>query len=239
MLATIVTPVATGLAMFLVVTADPAPVSGAGTLTVTNCHDSGAGSLRAEIASATAGDTVNFFVSCPATSPITLASTLDIITNVNISGPGASKVVVSGNNAVQDFSVASGVTATISGITIENGSTSSLSDGQGAGIVSSGTLTLNNSDLVDNDAYIGGGIQNSGALTVTNSTLSDNTGSYIGGGIDNVGTLTVTDSTLSGNNSGEGGGGIMNFAVARRPLLTAQYRTTTANMAQVSRTSVT
>ena len=214
LLATILTPIATGLAMFLVVTADPAPVSGAGTLTVTNCHDSGAGSLRAEMASATAGDTVNFFVNCPATSPITLASTLDINTSVNISGPGASRLVVSGNNAVQDFSVASGVTATISGITIENGSTSSLNDGQGAGIVSSGTLTLSNSDLVDNDAYIGGGIENSGALTVTNSTLSDNTGSYIGGGIDNVGTLTVNDSTLTGNISGEGGGGMTNFTSA-------------------------
>ena len=176
LLATILTPIATGLAMFLVVSADPAPVSGAGTLTVTNCHDSGAGSLRAEIASATAGDTVNFFVSCPATSPITLASTLDINTNLDISGPGTTRLVVSGNNAVEDFSVASGVTATVSGITIEKGV--------------GGT--------VDGVGY-GGGINNEGMLTVSGSTLSANSSDFIGGGIVNDGgTLSVTDSTLAG-----------------------------------------
>ena len=206
LLATIVTPIATGLAMFMVVTADPAPVSGAGTLTVTNCHDSGAGSLRADIASATAGDTVNFFVSCPATSPITLASTLDINTNVNISGPGASRLVVSGNNAVEDFNVASGVTATISGITIEDGNTF-----QGGGIYNDGTLNVTDSTISGNSAgTMGGGIYNQGTLTVNGSTLSGNKivngdGSS-GGGIYNQGTLTLTDSTLASNTAPNGWG---------------------------------
>jgi hypothetical protein len=207
LLATIVTPIATGLAMLLVVTADPAPVSGAGTLTVTNCHDSGAGSLRADIASASAGDTVNFFVSCPATSPITLASTLDVNTNVNISGPGASRLVVSGNNAVEDFSVASGVTATISGITIEDGNAGS---GSGGGIYNQGTLTLTDSTLSSNRAFQGGGIYNQGALTVSASTLSGNNivngNGSSGGGIYNQGTLTLTDSTLSSNTAPNGWG---------------------------------
>jgi hypothetical protein len=213
LLATIVTPIATGLVMFMVVTADPAPVSGAGTLTVTNCHDSGAGSLRADIASAAAGDTVNFFVSCPATSPITLASTLDITTNLNISGPGTTRLVVSGNNAVEDFSVASGVTATISGITIEKGlggTTGGVS--YGGGINNEGTLTVAESTLSANSSdYIGGGIENdNGSLVVTDSTLAGNSAAVGGGGIWNNGTVTITDSTLSGNSTPNNGGGIDN-----------------------------
>ena len=189
----------------------PAQIAAAATQTVTNCADSGTGSLRAAVAAAGAGDTIAFSPSLGC-SLITLTSgDIEIATNLTIDGPGASALAVSGNNASQVFVVDTGVTATISGLTIENGSTSSLNDGQGAGIVSNGTLTINNSDLVDNNAYIGGGVQNSGNLTVTGSRLSDNTGSYIGGGIDNTGTLVVTGSIVSGNTSGEGGGGIMTF----------------------------
>ena len=199
MLATIVTPIATGLAMFLVVTAYPAPVSGAGTLTVTNCHDSGAGSLRAEIASATAGDTVNFFVSCPATSPITLASTLDINTNLNISGPGTTRLVVSGNHAVGDFDVASGVTATISGLTIEDGNAAY-----------NGTPAYN-----PNDISGGGAILNFGDVTITDSTLSNNEATDNGSGgaiFNNSGTVNLTDSTVSDNQTpGNNGNGIYNY----------------------------
>ena len=213
LLATILTPIATGLAMFLVVSADPAPVSGAGTLTVTNCHDSGAGSLRAEIASATAGDTVNFFVSCPATSPITLASTLDINTNLDISGPGTTRLVVSGNNAVEDFSVASGVTATVSGITIEKGVGGTVDGvGYGGGINNEGMLTVSGSTLSANSSdFIGGGIVNDGGtLSVTDSTLAGNSAAVGGGGIWNNGTVTITDSTLSGNTTTNNGGGVDN-----------------------------
>jgi hypothetical protein len=161
------------------------------------------------VSNASSGDTVDFALTC---SVITLTSgDIEISRNLTINGPGASALAVSGDNASQVFAVDSSVTATISGLTIENGSTSSLTDGQGAGIVSNGTLKLNNAYLVDNDAYIGGGVQNSGTLTITNSILSHNTGSYIGGGIDNTGTLTVADSTISGNSSGEGGGGINTF----------------------------
>ncbi|MDE3109431.1 MAG: hypothetical protein KGL02_05770, partial [Acidobacteriota bacterium] len=44
------------------------------TITVTNTADSGAGSLRAAVASAAPGDTINFSLTYPAT--ITLSSTI-------------------------------------------------------------------------------------------------------------------------------------------------------------------
>ena len=69
-----------------------------------------------------AGDTITFKpgLSCPAESPITLTSTISISQNLTITGPGASTMMVSGDNAVEVFAVNSG-TVTISGLTIENG----------------------------------------------------------------------------------------------------------------------
>ena len=109
----------------------------------------------------------------------------------------------------------SGITATISGVTIENGRTSIF----GGGIYNGGTLTVTNSTLSGNSAGTGagagGGIWNDygATATVSNSTFSGNTasgstastGAGAGGGIYNGGTLTVTNSTFSGNSTHLGG----------------------------------
>src|SRR5208282_965965 len=165
-------------------------------LTVTNTNDSGFGSLRDAMANAASGDTINFSLAYPAT--ITLASTLTINTSLTISGPGASNVAISGNNAVQVFSIGGG-TVNISGVTIEHGSFGGYP--YGGGIANGGTLTLSNSAVSGNTgSYVGGGIYNYGTLTLTNSTVSGNSASYMGG-IYNEGTLTLSNSTLSGNSA--------------------------------------
>ena len=212
----------------------PAQIAGAATVSVTNCNDSGSGSLRSAVANAASGDTITFFVSCPPASPIILTSgVIDITTNLTISGPGQNELAVSGNDASEVFAVAPGVTATISGLTIEDGSAAN-----GGGIENDGTLTVTNSTISGNTATCstsacettGGGILNNGVLTVTNSTVSDNkanTGSgcttkcfAFSGGIQNNGTLTVTASTLSDNSTnssgctvvcGTDGGAILSF----------------------------
>ncbi len=209
------------------------PVAGAATQTVTNCKNSGSGSLPQAVSNATSGATITFATS-PACSFITLTSTIDIATNLTIVGPGAEAFTVSESVRKTAFDVASGVMATISGLTIENAA---------IGIDNSGTLTVSGSTLYNDGSDSGGGIVNDGALTVTgstlskngvdapgegggaidnhsgtvvvtDSTLSDNTASSgaNGGGIDNVsGSLTITGSSLSGNNTGDGsGGGIYN-----------------------------
>jgi predicted outer membrane repeat protein len=172
---------------------------------VSDCNGSGAGSLPAVVAAATSGDTITFSVTCPSSSPITLASTIDINTNLTIDGPGASELVVSGNNAVEDFDVPSGVTATISGISIEDGN-----NDDGGGIVNSGTLTVTNSMISGNTSsglYGGGIYNNEGTLTVTDSTLSNNNAVERGGAIYSIeGNLTIVDITVSGNTSDLGGG---------------------------------
>src|SRR3984957_5422036 len=104
---------------------------------VSTCANSGTGSLPAVVASAASGDTITFSVSCPPSSPITLASTINLNTNLTINGPGANDLAVSGNKAVEVFSIASGVTASISGITVEDGHNSE----EGGGIYTGGNPT--------------------------------------------------------------------------------------------------
>ena len=167
--------------------------SRAATITVTSTADSGAGSLRDAIAAASSGDTINISV----TGTITLTSTLTIAKSLTISGPGASNLAVSGNNAARVFLVNSGATVAISGLTIEKGAAS----GGGGGISNAGMLTVTNSIITGNTTDVfGGGISNLGMLTLTNSTVSGNTASCCnGGGIHNGGNLTLTNSTVSGN----------------------------------------
>jgi predicted outer membrane repeat protein len=193
-----------GLGMFSM-TALTAQVASAATQTVTNCNDSGSGSLRQAVLNANSGDIIAFALS-PSCSTITLSSTIDIDTSVTIAGSGASALAVSGDGAVGVVEVASAVTVSISGLTIEDGNAEG-----GGGIFNNGTLTVTNSTLSNNTANNagvgGGGIYNDGTLTVANSTLSGNIASGgNGGGIYNVTTATVNASTLSGNSASQGGG---------------------------------
>ncbi|HXQ62681.1 MAG TPA: DUF11 domain-containing protein [Acidimicrobiales bacterium] len=218
----------------------PAPVAGAATLTVSNCANTGAGSLRQAVASAASGDTITFSVSCPPGSPIILTSgPIDVTVDLTISGPGAGSMAVSGDNASEVFEINTGITVTLSGITVEHGTTgagcAAGCAASGGGIENNGTLTVTGSVVDDNSANSGcfsncgasgGGIENNGTLTVTDSTVSDNSAngscfeacSASGGGIVNNGTMTVTGSTVSDNeanggcvfNCGASGGGIEN-----------------------------
>jgi uncharacterized repeat protein (TIGR02543 family) len=140
--------------------------------------------------------------------------------NLVINGNGPSNTAVSGNNASSVFVVDAGVTATISGLTIENGyatqSPSNVGGATGGGILNEGTLTVTDSTVSNNSAVYGGGISNvcnpsitncpSAILTVTDSTISDNSASAHSGGILNGGQTTVTDSTISDNSASYGGG---------------------------------
>jgi hypothetical protein len=108
-----------GLATFATVL--PAQVAGATNDVVSNCNGSGPDSLPAVVGAATSGDTITFSVTCPTSSPITLTSTIDINTNLSIDGPGPGDLAVSGNNAVAAFAITSRLSASISGLTIEDG----------------------------------------------------------------------------------------------------------------------
>jgi hypothetical protein len=199
------------------------PVFG-NTITVTNTNDSGPGSLRDAINSANSGDTINFSLTFPATITLTTALTIDSSGSktLTVSGPGASALAISGGNSVPVFVIqplfglGGPVTATISGLTIENGS--SL---LGGGIFNGGTLTLTDSTVSNNQVgtQLGAGIFNVGTLTLTNTTVSENfVGHPVNGGgaglYNDHGTLALINSTVSRNFAvGDGfyeGGGILN-----------------------------
>ncbi len=150
------------------------------------------------------------------TTPFTITetyATLTVPNNTTIqgltTGSGASLtnlVTVSGNKTYQVFTVPSGVTATISNLTIANGSTPTQSV-VGAGIYNAGTLTLNSSTLTGNSAYVSGsGIYNSGTIYVNDSTITNNSTKSGGNGpaMENAGTATFTNTTIAGNSGSSG-----------------------------------
>lgn len=183
------------------------PAAQAATHIVSDCSapSGAAGRLVDVINAALAGDTITF--SCSGT--ITLSSTITIGKNLIIDGSGQA-VTISGGDTVGVFVVNSGMSVTLSHLTITHGY-----NWRGGGIGNWGTLTVTDSTLSANRAqnpggvgYYGGGIYNGGSLTVNNSTLYGNVASYTsgtpgggGGGIYNVGTLVVVNSTLTGNST--------------------------------------
>ena len=136
---------------------------------------------------------------------ITLANTLVLSETAGpevIDGPGASLVTVSGGGAVEVFSVTSGVTASLTGLTISGGLAT-----QGGGLsVVGGTVSLTKVAVINNQAVgakgAGGGFYQPGG----------DGGSGQGGGIYlNGGSLTLTDDTIGSNVARGGTGGNAGF----------------------------
>ncbi len=154
-------------------------------------------------------DSSAFSSSSPQT--ITLAATLELSETAGpemIDGRGAGTVTVSGGGTVSVFEVGSGVTATLSGLTISGGATS----GSGGGLYNNGTTTLTNCTISGNSSGSGGGVWNNGTAALTACTISGNS-AFEGAGLYNIssgtGTMTLTGCTISGNSAeGNGGGGV-------------------------------
>jgi fibronectin-binding autotransporter adhesin len=126
-------------------------------------------------------------------------------TPVAIAGAGSGLVTLSGGGAVGVLTVQPGVTATLTGLTITDGSAAF-----GGAINNSGNLTLNDDTLSGNTAGFGGALDNeaTGTLTVANSTFSNNTATQGGGAVDNAGVKATLTNTTIANNSAPSGGGI-------------------------------
>ncbi|NJM13553.1 MAG: DUF4214 domain-containing protein [Synechococcaceae cyanobacterium SM1_2_3] len=197
----------------------------AATYTVTNLNDSGAGSLRQAVLDANANADADTIVFSPTVTGIIKLTSgeLPITHAVTITGPGASVLKVSGNNASRIFNIASGASVDIEGLTLQEGSADN-----GGAIYNNGSVTLNNSQLLGNKAAkSGGGLYNNGGTVKVNSTtVSDNVAvgdsSYFpgGGGIcSKYGIVTVSNSALFGNSTGAHGGAIQIQRTTVDPLL--------------------
>ncbi|MEO8391738.1 MAG: choice-of-anchor Q domain-containing protein, partial [Chloroflexota bacterium] len=138
---------------------------------------------------------------------------------VNINGPGADKLTVSGGTLYALFLITPPylvpINVQISDLTIANGK--GYGSGGGIGVGTYGTAIVKRTSIVGNSAYYGGGINNSGTLTIIDSTIAYNSATYSGGGISNSsGTVNIINSTISGNvitdptQTGYGGSGFFN-----------------------------
>ena len=158
---------------------------------------------------------INFASGLQGTMDLT-SSLPDLSNNIYLQGPGALDLTVQRLSSAPDFSVFtvdSGATVNLSGMTISGGDAF-----DGGGLDNFGTLTVSNSFFFSNSATYGGGLANElgGTLTVSNSFFYSNSALYGGGGggIFNSGTATVTGSTFTSNYGGDGGGGIFNSGTA-------------------------
>jgi len=186
----------------------------AATLTVTSTADSGPGTLRAALANASNGDTID---TTGVSGTILLTSGELLVSNsVTIIGPGPTHLAVDGNATSRVFHITNAISALIAGLTITNGSATAPFPGSfGGGTYNDrSALTVSNCGISGNSAASGGGgMYNShSTLTVVNCNVSGNSalGGY-GGGIYNDGsgshaTLIVFSSTLSSNSAFDGGG---------------------------------
>jgi hypothetical protein len=213
----------------------------AGLQTVTSTLDSVAGSLKWAVARAEPGDTVIFKISAIDTirvkTEIEIAKDLVIAgTNlatqerVTVRASGRVFSIVGGTVLIKDIILTNGYSSGKNGgnlyingrntmVTIENslivkGRSSTNLTGNGGGIcLDTGSLTLADCVLSDNEAYqgSGGGIYNvQGDLTLTGCTISKNLGSN-GGGISNLrGKVTIVNCTFSGDSAKNSGGAIYN-----------------------------
>jgi predicted outer membrane repeat protein len=166
------------------------------TLTVLNTNDSGAGSLRAEIAAAQSGDTIVFDPSLAGYAISLTSGALTIDKSLTIDGGTGPWFSIFGNANVTSNSA----NVTFDNLSISDGG--AFSNGYGGAINNIGSLTLNRCEFDSNIAIKrGGAIYNSGQMAINNCFFENNFATD-GGAIENQGTMTVTGGNFQENVAG-------------------------------------
>lgn len=183
----------------------------ASTMVVTNCNDSGPGSLRQALLDAVDGDAIDLTTLTCSTIVLT-SGEMESDGGLTWTGPGRNRLAIDGNGASLLLRHNSGA-LNISGITLRNGFGA---DGVGGCTWIGGDLTLTDSTVTGcmsgdglNSAAYGAGLDVVGNLTLQNSVVSGNTalsaggaygGGTYGGGIYVGGNAAVNaGSVVSGN----------------------------------------
>jgi hypothetical protein len=207
------------------VTALPPAAAGATTYNVTSEADVGGTCPPSSCTLRQAVNTVNGgsggdLIEVPAGHYTLTLGELQLEKDVTIVGAGPATTTIDGNATSRIFGIpGTTVTANVSGLTIENGRVLGMNPTQahGGGIVNSGTLTLDDVLVRDNEVApadntglipAGGGIFNSGTLLIVDSAIEGNETTTLphtggipqGAGIANEnGKVEMTDSVLSEN----------------------------------------
>ena len=151
----------------------------------------------------------NVFTTATTITPAALLSLKQKALSTSITGPTAG-LTISGGTTHGVFQVSPGVTASISELTITQGSSS----GDGGGILNDGVLTISDSTLTANtSASSGGAVSTEGAgaqLTVIDCTIVGNDAHHSGGGLEARSNVTLIADTLTGNTAAVNGGAVDN-----------------------------
>jgi hypothetical protein len=163
------------------------------------------GSFAAAVRIASSGDTLVVSGTC---STATARSTVTIDKDLTISG-GTDGGTLDGGGNGSVLTIDSGVTVTITNLTITNGY------GVGGGIQNNlGTLTLNSSTISGNTSTSGGGgiLNYLGTVTLDGGSIHSNNATLGGGIYNDIGTVTLSAaSSIHDNNATSSGGGIINY----------------------------
>ncbi len=204
---------------------------------VTTTADAGPGSLRAALLGAEDGSVITFAPSLQGDT-IRLYRELPICSNVQIIGPGADLLAISGEDSARIFRVMAGQDVQISSLSLVNGRSASS---DGGALLSEGNTQLINCVLANNYAADDGGAlalldslayvrldscelyQNScgddgGAISVANGSMSihacsirDNFSPSSGGALSMNGMLDISNTSFLFNEASSSGGAIRNF----------------------------
>jgi len=164
-------------------------------------------------------DTIQFAASLAGGTITLISGQLAITRDVNIAGPGASQLTISGNSASRIFDNSNNANVSIAGLTLTRGLVTEDAGGAISNEFDANVhLNLSGCTLTGNQAgppfsFVGGALYNNFGNTanVSNCTFTanqvialDNIGPEAaseceGGAIDNDGTMTVTNSVFTGN----------------------------------------
>jgi len=162
------------------------------TLTVTSNADTGAGTLRNQIAAATTGDTITF------SGAMTVGVTSQLVINKNLTldgdlnNDGVADVTLDANYRSQVLQVQAGSNVTLDGLVITRGLVSGNGGDAGSGLAAANAF--------------GGGIWNAGTLTLLNTSVTANAAAGGGGGGGN----------FAYDGGGGGGGGALGGGIGGR-----------------------
>src|SRR5262249_51218379 len=137
------------------------------TLTVLSAADSGPGSLRAIIAEAQNGDQIDFDPTLHGQTITLTNGELALTKNLDIEGPGADRLAISGNHQSRVFDVSGGANVTIAGLTITDGLAAG-SPGSGGGVLNDGSALTLSHDVLSNNEALGAFGQNGRGGAVAN-----------------------------------------------------------------------
>jgi hypothetical protein len=192
---------------------------------VTNCNDSGAGSLRDAIDNiAVSGDTIDLTNTGCSTITLTTGSIFITQNDLTLQGPGSTGLVIDGSNLYSLRHTGTG-SLDIYDLTILNGSKyldpSYNLDAKGGCVYSAGTVTVGGAEIkycsavAANTSYrgMGGAIYAKNGVILSNSaivlgTSGSSSTDGVGGAIFTPGSVLMADSDVVANYASSAGGGI-------------------------------